>query len=182
MNKLDIMIMGILGLTTVCGLWKGMIRQIVILIGVVCGYIISSKLYVPIARILPKNVEPGSAEIISFIIIFIACIIAASVLGALADRILKTAGLGWANRFAGGLLGAVKGVILVAVIVIALLAFAPTDSGVIRTSVTLPYIASGIRMTSRIMPRDIRANIQNRIEEEKKRWGQNTVRSQKGQL
>jgi membrane protein required for colicin V production len=181
MNKLDILIMGILGLTTVCGLWKGMIRQIVILTGVICGYIISLKLHVPMARILPRNVDPGAAAIISFIIIFIACTITASVLGALADRILKTAGLGWANRFAGGLLGAVKGFIIVAVIVISLLAFVPADSNVIRTSATLPYIASGIRVASRIMPHEIRANIQRRMEEQKT-WGQNTVRRQKGKL
>jgi membrane protein required for colicin V production len=180
MNKLDMMILAVLGLTTACGLWKGMIRQIVILAGVICGYIISSKLYAPVARILPKNIEPGTAKIISFIIIFITCIIAASVLGVLIDRILKIAGLGWANRLAGGLLGAMKGFIVVAIIAVALLAFLPADNGLIRTSVTLPYITSGIRMMSRIMPYDIRADIQKRTDEVKKRWVQNTVEMQKG--
>jgi membrane protein required for colicin V production len=179
-NKLDMMLLGILGLTTVCGLWKGMIRQIVILAGVICGYIISSKFYAPAARILPKNVEAGTAKIISFILIFIVCIIAASVLGTLVDRILKTTGLGWANRFAGGVLGAVKGCIIVAVIVIALMAFVPVDNGLMRTSVTLPYITSGIGLTVRIMPYDIRTDIQKRLDEVKKRLGQNIVESQKG--
>jgi membrane protein required for colicin V production len=182
MNKLDMMILAIFALTTACGLWKGMIRQIVILTGVVCGYIISSKLYTPVARILPGNMEPGTAKIISFIIIFIACIIAASVLGVLVDRILKIAGLGWANRLAGGVLGAVKGFIVVAIIAVALMAFLPADNGLIRTSVALPHITSGIRMMSRIMPHDIGADIQKRIDEVKKRWVQNTVEIQKGSV
>jgi membrane protein required for colicin V production len=178
-NKLDMMILGIFALTTACGLWKGLIRQIVILAGVVCGYIISSRLYLPVARILPGSVEPATGKIVSFIIIIILCIIVASVLGLLVDRILKIAGLGWANRFAGGVLGAVKGFIIVAIIAMALLAFLPADSGLIKTSTTLPYITSGVRLMSRIMPHDIRAGIQKRIDEVKKLPGKNTAGGQK---
>jgi membrane protein required for colicin V production len=179
MNALDMMILGLLGLTTACGLWKGLIRQIVILTGVICGYIISSRLYLPVARILPGSVEPATAKITSFIVIFILCIIAASVLGLLVDRILKIAGLGWANRLAGGLLGAVKGFIIVAILSAGLLAFLPADNGMIRTSTMVPYITSGIRLTSRIMPDDIRASIQKRIDEVKRLPGQSAADNHK---
>jgi membrane protein required for colicin V production len=170
MNKLDVIILGIAGLTTALGLWKGMVRQLVTLAGVVAGYIISSKLYVPFAHIMPKSMDPGTAKVLSFVLIFVACIIAASIMGAIASKILKVAGLSWANRLGGSLLGFLKGFVIIAVIVTVLIAFLPTDNSLMINSLTLPYVISGIRIMGDLMPHDIQNKYQNKVGELKKQW------------
>lgn len=168
MNKLDIVVIGVVGLTTAFGLWKGMIRQIVTLAGVIVGYIISLKLYGSIANILPKSIEPGVAKVIGFVLIFGVCIVVALILGAIVGKFFKIAGLGWANRLGGGLIGFLKGFVIVAIIVVVLIAFLPSDSTFLDNSVTLPYVLSGIRIMGDIMPLDIRERYQLKLGEIKR--------------
>jgi membrane protein required for colicin V production len=165
MNKLDMIIIGISALATALGLWKGMVRQIVTLAGVACGYFISLKLYEPVANILPKSIEPGVAKAISFVLIFVVFIIVSFILGAIVGNFLKIAGLGWANRLGGGLIGFLKGFVIIAIVVAVLIAFLPSNSAFLDNSITLPYVLSGIRIMGDIMPHDIQEKYQNKIGE-----------------
>lgn len=163
MNKLDIIIIGITALATALGLWKGMVRQIVTLAGVVLGYYISLRLYVPVAKLLPENIAPGTAKAISFLLIFVICIIVSFILGAIVGKLLKIAGLGWANRLGGGAIGFLKGFVIIAIVVTVLIAFLPANSAFLDNSVTLPYVLSGIRVAGNIMPRDIQEKYHRKI-------------------
>jgi membrane protein required for colicin V production len=140
-----------------------MIRQVVTLAGVVAGYIISLKLYVSVANIMPKSMEAGTAKMISFVLIFIVCIISASILGAIAGKIFKIAGLSWANRLVGGLLGFLKGFLLIALIVTVLIAFLPAGNSLLNSSATLPYVIAGIKIISGIIPDDIQTKYKDKI-------------------
>ena len=111
---------------------------------------------------MPKGMEPGTARTISFVLIFIVCIILASILGAMANRFLKVAGLSWADRLGGGLLGFLKGFILIAIIVMVLIAFLPADS-LLASSVTLPYVISGIKIMSSFIPEDIQTKYKSKV-------------------
>jgi membrane protein required for colicin V production len=168
-NKLDVLVVGIFGLATAFGLWKGMVRQIVTLAGIIGGYIISSKLYGTVAGMLPKGMEPGLAKVLGFLLVFIVCVIASLVLGQLAGRFLKVAGLGWANRLGGGVLGFLKGFLIAAPVVAGLVAFLPSDSALLNTSVTVPYVISGIRIMGNLMPHDIREKYQHGADTMRKR-------------
>ncbi len=154
-----------------------MVRQLVTLAGVVAGYIISLKLYESVANILPKGMNPGTAKVLSFVLIFVACIIAAYIMGAIASKILKVAGLSWANRLGGSLLGFLKGFFIIAVIVTVLIAFRPPDNSFLKNSVTLPYVISGIRMISDIIPDDIRINYKDKVDDLKNDWIQKGFRN-----
>ncbi len=152
-----------------------MIRQIVALAGIVAGYVISLKLYIRVANLMPKGMEPGTARMISFVLIFVVCVILAYILGVFADKSFKIAGLSWANRMAGGLLGFLKGFILIVVMVALLIAFLPADNNLLNRSVTLPYVISGTKIISSIIPEEVRSKYKDKVEYIKNNWIQREI-------
>jgi len=163
MTGFDIVALSVIGLTVALGLWKGLAVQVFGLAGLILGYILSVKYYLSAARLLP-DISQGTARIAGFLAIFIACIIAAYILGRLLGKLLKIAGLGWANRLFGGVLGLLKGTLIVSVIMVVLVAFLPSDSVMMKQSVTVPYLVSVTRLFGAAIPEDIKARYKSRIE------------------
>lgn len=163
MTGFDLVVLTIIGITIALGLWKGLAVQLFGMAGLIAGYILSVKYYMNIAKLLP-DINQGTAKIAGFLSIFIASIIAAFFLGRLLERLLKLAGLGWANRLLGGVLGFIKGTLIVSVILVVLVAFLSSDSPTIKQSVTVPYLVSVTRLFGAAIPEDIKAKYKNRME------------------
>ena len=151
----DIIVLAVVGVLTLLGLWKGLVRQIVGLAGVAAGYVIATKFYGPLAAKFLTGFRPATGNVISFLTIFIACIIAASIIGWIAGKFMSTAGLGILNRIGGGILGGAKGCLIVSVVVMMLIAFMPPSSGVFKGSRTMKYIQPMAGMVSRLAPKNI---------------------------
>ncbi len=151
----DIIVLAVVGVLTLLGLWKGLVRQIVGLAGVVAAYVIAMKFYGPLAAKYLAGFHPATGNIISFIAIFIACIIAASIIGWMAGKLMSTAGLGILNRIGGGILGGAKGCLIVSIVVMILVAFLPLHSGVFKGSRTMKYIQPMADIVSRFAPESI---------------------------
>lgn len=163
MTGFDIAALSIVGLTVALGLWKGLAVQVFGLAGLILGYILSVKYYLYAAGLLP-DISQGTARIIGFLAIFIGCIIAAFILGRLMEKLLKFAGLGWANRLFGGVLGLLKGTLIVSVILVILVAFLPSDSRLMKQSVTIPYLVSVTKVFGAAIPEEIKTKYKSRIE------------------
>lgn len=163
MTGFDIVALSVIGLTVALGLWKGLAVQVFGLAGLILGYILSVKYYLSAAKLLP-DISQGTARIAGFLAIFIACILAAFILGRLLGKLLKIAGLGWANRLFGGVLGLLKGTLIISVIMVVLVAFLPSDSVMMKQSVTVPYLVSVTRLFGAAIPDDIKAKYKSRIE------------------
>jgi membrane protein required for colicin V production len=151
----DVIVLAVVGVSTLLGLWKGLVRQVVGLAGVVGGYVLAMKFYGPLAAKFLAGFRPATGSVISFLAIFIACIIAASIIGWIADKLMGSAGLGVLNRVGGGILGGAKGCLIVSVAVMMLIAFLPPN-GVFKGSGTMKYIQPVTDMVSRFAPKSIR--------------------------
>ncbi len=151
----DIAVLAVVAVLTLLGLWKGLVRQIVGLAGVAAGYVIATKFYGPLAAKFLTGFRPATGRVISFLAIFIACIIAASIIGWIAEKLMNTAGLGILNRIGGGILGAVKGYLIVSVVVMMMVSFLPLHSGVFKGSRTMKYIQPMAGIVSRFAPESI---------------------------
>ena len=166
MNTFDIVVICVVGLLTALGLWKGMVRQLVTLAGVIAGYIVAIKLYEPVSTLLP-NIHPGTAKVISFLALFIACIIASWIIGWIVEKIVKISGLGLLNRIGGGLLGFLKAYLIVSVAVMILIAFLPTDNGLFKNSLTLKYILPGANVIKNIISPNVKTKYDDKVEKVK---------------
>jgi hypothetical protein len=96
-NTFDIVVVAVVGGLTFLGLWKGMVKQLVALAGVVAGYMIAMRFYGPASRFL-TSFHPGTAKVICFVAIFVACILCAHILGWAAGKLFGISGLGFLNR------------------------------------------------------------------------------------
>jgi membrane protein required for colicin V production len=156
MNKFDIIVLAVVGLSILCGIWKGLLRQVVGLIGVAAGYMIAMHLYGAFAAKFLRGFSPTTGHIIAFVSIFIACIIAASIIGWMIGSLMSITGLGILNRIGGALLGGAKGCFILAAVVMMLTAFLPPDSGVFEGSRTVRYIQPMAGVISTIAPKSIK--------------------------
>ena len=152
----DVIVLGVVGVSTLLGLWKGLVRQVVGLAGLEGGYVMAMKFYGPLAARFLTGFRPATASVISFLAIFIACIIAASIIGWIAEKLMGTTGLGFLNRVGGGILGGAKGCLIISVAVMMLIAFLPPNSTVFKDSGTMKYIRPVTDMVSRFAPQSIR--------------------------
>ncbi|MHB8880881.1 MAG: CvpA family protein [Thermodesulfovibrionales bacterium] len=159
----DLFALTIVGLTIALGLWKGLVIQVFGLGGLIAGYILSTRYYLKIAGLLP-DINQGTAQIIGFLSIFILCIICAFLLGKLATRVLKLAGLNWANRLLGGAAGLLKGALIIMIVLIVMLAFLPSGNAMFRDSLTVPHIITASKLFTAALPEDIRTKYKKRIE------------------
>ncbi len=139
MGTFDIIVFAVIGLLTVIGLWKGMMRQIFGLLGVIAGYMLAMRFYGPCSKFL-TDIHPGAAKAISFIAIFLACILVAHFIGLGTGRFFAVVKLGFLNRIGGGILGFLKGCIVVSIVVMVMNLFLSADHNLFKKSSTIKYI------------------------------------------
>jgi membrane protein required for colicin V production len=135
----DIIVIATVVILTIMGFWKGMLRQIFGLLGIIAGYLLAMRFYEPLAKYMP-DIHLSTAKGGSFIAILLASMLIASILGWAAGSLSEAAKLGTFNRIGGGILGFVKGCIIVCVAVMVLEVFFPADSSGFKKSVTYGYI------------------------------------------
>lgn len=169
MNTFDIIVIVIICATFISGFWKGLIRQVFSLGGVVLGYIFARKYYEVFSHYMPVAAD-DLKKMASFTAIFISIIVAVSLVGWVIGRLVKNADLDWVNRVTGGVLGFLKGSLIIVVITVLLLAFLPADNSLLTGSTTLPYAIKATEMLSAAIPEDIRTKYYEKAQDIASRW------------
>jgi membrane protein required for colicin V production len=126
MSVADWIILAFLVFSVAMAAWEGFFHEAFGLAGLVLGYLVAAWQYRRLADWFePILKQPWLGEIGSFLIIFFAVMILAWLAGRLARWVMKEAGLTSVDRALGGLLGLVKGCLVVAIVLVAMAAFAP---------------------------------------------------------
>ncbi|TFH02748.1 MAG: CvpA family protein [Calditrichales bacterium] len=121
MNSLDLGILTIASLFFVRGLFRGFINELVTVVGLVLGYIISIT-YLGIVVSFLQSFFPSAPvsvlNIAGFFALFVGTNLILRLMAQILTKTLKVAMLGWLNRLLGGVFGLLKGVILMSAIVL----------------------------------------------------------------
>jgi membrane protein required for colicin V production len=152
----DIIVTVIIVLTTLRGLWRGFVRQVVGVAGAVAGYVLAAHYSGLLAAKYLAGFSPSTRHILGFLIIFIACLIASSIVASLLAKILNIAGLGIFNRIGGALMGGAKGCFAIAAVVLVLVAYLPSSTGFTKESRTIKYIRPISDAMSRYAPETLK--------------------------
>jgi membrane protein required for colicin V production len=122
MNVVDITILGILVAFTVKGLFRGFLKELCSLVGIVAGAVLAFSFHPPLAEMVAEFFEVHSriAVIVAFLLLFLATVVFFSLLGDLLSRFLKLLFLGGLNRVAGGFFGLLQGVVLLTLMLFSL--------------------------------------------------------------
>lgn len=112
MNWLDILIIVIIAIPTLIGLKNGIIKSVLSLAGVVVGVFLAGRYYAVVAGWLPFIVQANFARIVAFIIILVAIVLTATLIGRMLHWFASLMMLGWLNHLGGAALGFALGAIL----------------------------------------------------------------------
>src|SRR5579864_9010609 len=157
MSAADWLIAGVLLLNVVAAAIQGFFAEALSMAGLILGYLVAAWQYQRLAEWLESFLKnPWLAEILGFLIIFFAVLLLFSVAGRVARWMMKEAGLSGFDRFLGGLLGLVKGGLMVAVILMGMTAFTPTSQMLARSELA-PYFLVVGRAAIWLAPSQLRA-------------------------
>jgi membrane protein required for colicin V production len=157
MTPADWIIVALVLLNVIAAAMQGFFSEALSMAGLVIGYIVAAWQYHTLAGWLDtflKNV--WLAEILGFLVIFFAILLVFGVAAKVARWIMKESGLSGFDRFLGGVLGLLKGGLMVAVILMGMTAFEPT-SKLLANSQLAPYFLVVGRAAIWLAPSELRA-------------------------
>lgn len=115
-NLIDAFIMGTLLVTLILGLWKGFIRSLTAVAGLVIGVFGALKYYTVVQPYLGKisSLDPHISMILSMVIVFIAVQALFVLIRRILSALIKVTRLSWLDRALGGIMGMAAGLLIVA--------------------------------------------------------------------
>ncbi len=126
MAIVDWVILIVLVLSVLSAAKTGLVVEVISLAGLILGLLLASWDYQKLTPWMAQWIHsPSWSQAIAFIVIALAVMIVASVVGRVVRWSVKSIGLGWADRLAGAAFGLVKGCALVTIAVMVIAAFWP---------------------------------------------------------
>ena len=157
MSPADWIICALVLLNVIAAAMQGFFSEALTMAGLIVGYIVAAWQYHGLAQWLGSFLKvPYVAEIIGFLVYFFAVVLLFGAAAKVARWIMKEAGLSGLDRFLGGVLGLVKGGLMVAVILVGMTTFAPT-SKLLANSQLAPYFLVVGRAAVWLAPAELRA-------------------------
>jgi membrane protein required for colicin V production len=127
MNGLDTSIVVVVLLFGALGIYWGLIRQVLAVVGLIAGVILASRYGIVVADSLASFISSDAvASALGFVFVMVAVSAAASLLATLLRRFVGLLFLGWLDHLIGGLLGVFQGLLACAALVIVAATF-PTE-------------------------------------------------------
>src|SRR3979411_1827542 len=157
MSPADWIILALVVLNVVSAAMQGFFAEALSMAGLIVGYIVAAWQFQHLSLWLESFLKnEWLAEILGFLILFFAVVLLFGIAGRIARWVMKEAGLSGFDRFLGGVLGLLKGGLMVAVILMGLTAFTPT-SKLLEDSQLAPYFLVAGRAAIWVAPSDFRA-------------------------
>jgi len=118
MTIFDYIVLIIIGLSVILSVMRGMIREVLAIVGLVAAFYVGVTYTNQLLPMMPVDIPNDALRVLAaFLVLFLATLLLATLLGIALSAIFKKAGLGWLNRFLGALFGVARGLLLVCVIV-----------------------------------------------------------------
>lgn len=139
-NILDAVIAGIILLALILGAWKGFLRSLTALTGIVFGIILSARYYGLVQPYLHKvsSLDKHVSMVLSMIIVFVLVQVAFVLIRHALDRLLDLTKLTWLDRSLGALMGFSAGFLIAAALVQSLLIGLPEWPPVKKSQLAQP--------------------------------------------
>lgn len=161
MTGVDWLIIGVVLVSVLLAAAQGFLYELFSLAGVVVGYIAAAWGYGRVAQWYAPLVKAAwVADIAGFLTIFIAVVLLAGIIARLARWFFKEAGLRWFDRLLGAAFGLIRGVLIVAIFLLAFTSFSPGAKAIARSSIA-PYVLVVARAAIWVAPGQVRAGFDN---------------------
>lgn len=153
MNILDIIIIAAVIFFLIRGIFRGIVREIGSLAGVVLGIWLANAYHPQLAGLLKGLIPPGKyLPLIAFALIFLVVLVLCNLLGWLFKKFFQKIFLGWVDRILGACLALLKGVFLSYLIIVLVTFLAPQDSSLVTKSRLAPAIITSYQAVVGLIP------------------------------
>ena len=171
MNPFDILMITIMAYGVIRGIFRGLVREMASIVGVMGGFYAAYTYYPHMAKsVSPWIANPAYRNIISYLALFSVVVLIVGILAVVIKYLLNIAYLGWVDRVSGALFGGIKGVLVICVLFIVLTAFLSKGSPFIKNSAFSPYAATVSEVMAKVLSKDMKANFTMKIKDFRKSW------------
>ena len=116
----DYSVLAILVLSILLSMVRGVVREVLSLAGWVVAFMVANSFAAGFAPLLPSSVSGESLRLLlAFAALFLSSLLAMGLITMLISALVKTVGLGFADRFMGSLFGFARGLLVVLLMVLA---------------------------------------------------------------
>lgn len=174
MNSFDILVTIITCFSLIRGIFRGLVKELSSIIGVMVGYYAAYSYYPYVSKFLSQWVPVVAySRLIGFLIIFAGVFLIISILGVIIKYLMSISFLGWADRITGGIFGLIKGLLIACVLMVVFTTFLPQNAPFVKDSVLAPHISHVSKQMARIVKKDMKTEFSNKFEGLKKAWKKN---------
>jgi len=171
-NWLDFVLAIVIAFSVWRSFAKGLTREVVGLLSVVVGILLAAWFYGSAAVLVEPHVSSRSlANLCGFLMVFVGVMLLGSLVGFVLSKLLKVTGLTFFDRLLGAGFGVVRGLLIAAALVMAMLAFAPeAKADAVANSRLAPYVIGAARVFVAAAPREMKDGFHKSYAEVKYRW------------
>lgn len=171
MNLLDYLLITILGYCLIRGIFRGLVKELSSIVGVMGGFYAAYTYYPQVAKLLSHWItNPGYRNILSFLILFAVIYLVVSVTGVMIKHLMNIVFLGWADRIGGAISGTVKGILIATVIIMILTTFLPKNAAIMRQSLVSRHMMDVSATLVKVVPKDMKNSFSVKMRELRKSW------------
>lgn len=153
MSSLDWVFAAVIVLSVLVGAWRGLIYELLSLLGWISAFICAQWLAPDVAAWLPMgNAQASLRYAVAFALLFIVAVFVAGLLAAVARRLIVSVGLRPADRMLGTAFGVMRGVVVVLAITVVFLLVPLTHTGAWRESAGAPMALATLKGLKPMLP------------------------------
>lgn len=121
MTELDYVVLAVMGISVLVGLWRGMVREILAIVGWVAAAVLTLAYAGDIAQRLPFP-SLGQLPLVALasVIIVVVTLLVVGIVGKLITMIMTASQLTFEDRLLGGVIGVLRGILMACILIFVL--------------------------------------------------------------
>lgn len=179
MSLLDLLVVIIVAASVAAGFVAGFARVGIGFVAAILGVIFGFWFYgIPAGWVHQYLKSTAASNLIGFLLVFWAFLVAGALLAKLCSKLFKWTGLSWLDRLLGGAFGLVRGALIAFALIAVLLAFTPKPMpNWMVQSQLLPYAMEASNAISALAPNAIKNAFRESMQELRRLWDEQVRKS-----
>jgi membrane protein required for colicin V production len=141
MNWVDYVFIVIVVFSLLLGLWRGLVQEAISLAALIAAFVVTGLLADDVARWLDPAIEsPLGRSVLANILVFASVLILGALVAWLLSEVVRSAGLSGFDRMMGAAFGAMRGLMVLAVLAMVVQLTALSREPALKQSIMLPAL------------------------------------------
>jgi membrane protein required for colicin V production len=141
MNLLDILFILIIAYCLVRGVFRGLVKELSSIIGVLGGIYAAYNYSDHLAKLLAKWItNPFFLNLVSCLVLFFIIYLVVSGIGTMIKYFMNIVFMGWTDRICGAFFGSIKGALICAAFILILTTFLPSNTTILKESLAVRHL------------------------------------------